>query len=57
MPDRQHSELSLQDDKTFFNKWTILLNDHIYCIILLLLLVELFTRYTANFKNTFITTY
>jgi len=21
MPDSQHSELSLQDDKTFFNKW------------------------------------
>ena len=21
MPDRQHSELSLQNDKTFYNKW------------------------------------
>jgi len=52
MSDRQRSELSLQDDKIFFNNGSNILNDHINCIIILLLLVDLhhFKRNTANLK-------
>jgi hypothetical protein len=53
MSDRQHSELSLQDDKTFFNKWDWFMKDHICSIIALLLLIELFIRYIANSKKHF----